>query len=154
MSGFYQEGNGSRFLVKNVKLIFKHKRFFLFCIVLLLDSYTFNFFKFLKYIYKNLHHSRGAVPPVHRDRGHIISLFLLLYCSMFFKCKYVFFSFVPHCVQCFFLLPSICFHPSWTQKCFCLQTDIRNCFEGSDALLSLVIRSFLLKLSCFLSPYT
>lgn len=49
---------------------------------------------------------------------------------------------MPHCVQCFFLLPSICFHPSWTQKFCCLQTDIRNCFEGSDALLSLVIRQF------------
>lgn len=47
MSGFYQEGNGSRFLVKNVKLIFKHTGFFCSTLSSCL-SHTYSFFKIFK----------------------------------------------------------------------------------------------------------
>lgn len=116
----------------------------MFSSVLLLDLYTFKFFKFLKYIYKISFIVGGRASCPQRQGSHYFSLFFLLYCSMFciFRCKCVFFSSVPHCVQCFFLLPSICYHPSCTQKSYCLQTESRNSFEGSDALLSLVIRQF------------
>lgn len=66
------------------------------------------------------------MPPVLSDKGRVISLFFLLYCSVFciFKCKYVFFSSVPHCVQSFFLLlfasiladPEILLSSDWYQK--------------------------------------
>lgn len=114
----------------------------MFYIVLLPESYIFNFFKFLKYIYKNLLHSRGlcllsSVTEV--TLFHCFSSSIVVFCI--FKCKFVFF-FTCATLCIFFLLPSICFHPIWTQKSYCFQTRIRNCFEGSDALLSLVIRQF------------
>lgn len=58
LSGFYQEGYESRFLVKQ-EINLQTQRCFLFYIVLLLESNIFNFLKFLKHVYKNLLHSRG-----------------------------------------------------------------------------------------------
>lgn len=123
----------------------------MFYIVLLVESYIFNFLKFLKYIYKNLLCSRGLCLLSSVTKVVLFHCFSssTVVCFAFSSVNMSFFSPVPHCVQCFFLLPSICFHPSWTQKSYCLQTDSRSCFEGSDALLSLVIKQFfLLKLNC------
>lgn len=115
----------------------------MFYFVLLLESCTFNFFEFLKYIYENLLLSRG---PCLLSSETEVMLFHCFASSIVvcFAFSNVNMSFVICATLCTVFLPtsSICFHPIWTQKFRCLQTGIRNCFEGSHAPLSLVIRQF------------
>lgn len=111
--------------------------------VLLLDSYTFNFLKFLKYIYKNLLRCRGLcllsseteVTLFHCFSSSIVVCFSFSSVNMpFLICATLYTMFLPTSL---YLLPS-----QLDPEIYCLQNDIRNCFEGSDALLSLVIRQF------------
>lgn len=119
-------------------------RFFCFALFFCLIITHSISFKFLKYLHKYLLQSRG--PCLLPSEADVLS----------FSC---FSSFTAVCFassganMSFFQLchivcnvpshsPLICLCLSWNQKSQCLQTGIRNCFEGSDALLSLVIRQF------------
>lgn len=101
-------------------------------------------FKFFKYLFKNLLQSRG---PYHLPLETDVMSFS---CFSFFTA--VCFASSSANTSCFQLClimynvpshsPLICLCLSCNQKSQSLQTDIGNCFEGSDVLLSLVIRQF------------